>query len=98
MENNQNIVTSEDEKEYQQVLKPSVFTVDHHKFTHLQHQLWMNTKSKSRLVITLRDSKDSKVSKTEIQTRTGQKWSTRTAVDQVESIQYRGRVEISQHV
>ncbi|VDI22183.1 Hypothetical predicted protein [Mytilus galloprovincialis] len=42
--------------------------------------------SKSRLVMTLRDSKDSKISKAGIQTRTGRKWSARTAVDQAESI------------
>ncbi|CAC5405498.1 unnamed protein product [Mytilus coruscus] len=33
--------------------------------------------SKSRLVMTLRDSKDSKISKAGIQTRTGRKWSAR---------------------
>ncbi|CAC5418540.1 unnamed protein product [Mytilus coruscus] len=42
--------------------------------------------SKSRLVMTLRDSKDSKISKARMQTRTGRKWSARTAVDQAESI------------
>ncbi|XP_063419448.1 uncharacterized protein LOC134702450 [Mytilus trossulus] len=42
--------------------------------------------SKSRLVMTLRDSKDSKISEAGIQTRTGRKWSARTAVDQAESI------------
>ncbi|VDI37926.1 Hypothetical predicted protein [Mytilus galloprovincialis] len=42
--------------------------------------------SKIRLVMTLRDSKDSKISKAGIQTRTGRKWSARTAVDQAESI------------
>ncbi|XP_071124333.1 uncharacterized protein [Mytilus edulis] len=38
--------------------------------------------SKGRLVMTLRDSKDSKISKAGIQTRSGRKWSARTAVDQ----------------
>ncbi|XP_063436214.1 uncharacterized protein LOC134717649 [Mytilus trossulus] len=42
--------------------------------------------SKSRLVMTLRDLKDSKISEAGIQTRTGRKWSARTAVDQAESI------------
>ncbi|VDI39736.1 Hypothetical predicted protein [Mytilus galloprovincialis] len=41
---------------------------------------------KSRRVMTLRDSKDSKISKAGIQTRTGRKWSARTAVDQAGSI------------
>ncbi|CAC5418547.1 unnamed protein product [Mytilus coruscus] len=42
--------------------------------------------SKSRLVMTLRDSNDNKISKAGIQTRTGRKWSSRTAVDQADII------------
>jgi len=41
--------------------------------------------SKTRLVLTLRDSRDQLVSQAEIETRTGRKWSASQAVEQAET-------------